>query len=91
MALGFFFSPPTMTAEQYDECIKRLEKAGAGKPVGRQYHCCLRNGNKMQVFDVWESQAAFDKFGETLLPILKQIGAESGQPQVTPVHNIIKG
>lgn len=91
MALGFFFAPASMTAQQYDDCIRRLEKAGAGKPAGRLYHSCFGTGNKLQVFDVWESQTAFDRFGQTLMPILQQIGIDPGQPQVAPIHNIIKG
>jgi hypothetical protein len=27
--------------------------------------------DKLMVFDVWTSQAAFDKFGKTLMPILQ--------------------
>lgn len=91
MALGIYFSPPTMTTAQYDECIKRLEKAGAGKPPGRLYHACFIFSGKVHVFDVWESQAQFDRFGETLMPILKEIGADSGQPQISTIHNVIKG
>ena len=34
MALGFIFAPSSMTAGQYDECIKKLEGAGAGRPAG---------------------------------------------------------
>jgi hypothetical protein len=91
VALGIFFAPASMSTQQYDECIKRLEKAGAGKPAGRLYHAGFGTGSTIQVFDVWESQAAFDNFGQTLMPILKQIGVDPGQPQVAPIHNIIKG
>jgi len=35
------------------------------------------------------SQAAFDKFGKTLMPILQQLGIDSGQPSVMPVHKVI--
>jgi hypothetical protein len=41
------------------------------------------------VFDVWTSQAAFDKFGKTLVPILQQLGIDSGQPTVMPVYKVI--
>ena len=37
----------------------------------------------------WTSQAAFDKFGETLLPILQEIGVDPGQPSVMEIHNEI--
>jgi hypothetical protein len=43
------------------------------------------------VFDVWESQQSFEAFGETLVPIMRELGSDPGQPQVSPVHNIIKG
>lgn len=91
MAIGIYFNPESMSAEQYDDVIARLDKAGAGKPAGRLHHVCFGSGSKLQVFDIWESQAAFDKFGETLGPILQEVGLEPGQPMVEPVHNVIPG
>jgi hypothetical protein len=41
------------------------------------------------VFDVWTSQKAFDRFGKTLMPILAEIGLDTGQPQVMDVHKVI--
>ena len=90
MALAFYFSPtPVMTAQQYDECIKRLQKAGAGHPRGRVYHACFGTSESVAVFDVWTSQAAFEKFGQTLMPILHQLGVDPGQPRVMEIHNVI--
>ena len=90
MALAFYFAPKTpMSARQYDECIKRLQKAGAGHPPGRVYHACFGSPENLAVFDVWTSQAAFEAFGQTLMPIMQQIGADPGQPSVMPVHNVI--
>jgi hypothetical protein len=80
-----------MSAAQYDDVIKRLDAAGAGKPAGRLYHACFGSGDKLQVFDVWESQQAFDKFGERLMPILQQVGLDPGQPMIEHVHNLIPG
>jgi hypothetical protein len=40
---------------------------------------------------VWESEATYQAFGKTLLPIMKDLEADPGQPQASPVHNIIKG
>jgi hypothetical protein len=45
----------------------------------------------LRVFDVWDSQESFEKFGQTLMPILQQLGVDPGNPEVFPVHNIIKG
>src|SRR5215472_12404215 len=88
MAIGIYFSPAAMSAAKYDECIKSLKKAGAGNPPGRTYHVAFGPKDKLMVFDVWSSQAAFDKFGKTLMPILQQLGIE-GHPTVMPVHNVI--
>jgi hypothetical protein len=91
MALGFYFSPdPPFTAQQYDEAIKRLRKAGAAHPQGRLYHACFGTSDRLSVFDVWTSQAAFDRFGQILMPILHEVGANPGQPQVMEIHNVIR-
>jgi hypothetical protein len=37
------------------------------------------------VFDVWESEESFQAFGETLVPIMTDLGADPGPPQVSPV------
>lgn len=89
MALGFYFALADMTAERYDECIKRLKKAGVGHPVGRTYHAAFGTSDKLSVFDVWTSQKAFDKFGQTLMPILQGLGVNPVPPAVMEVHNII--
>ena len=89
MAIGVYFAPGAMSAEKYDECIKVLRKAGAGHPPGRSYHASFGPANKLMVFDVWTSQAAFDKFGKTLMPILQGLGIDPGQPAVMPMHKVI--
>jgi hypothetical protein len=91
MAIGIYFNPASMTAAQYDETIRRLDAAGAGRPAGRLHHACFGSGDKLQVFDIWESQQDFDRFGQTLMPILQEIGLDPGQPTVEPVHNLITG
>ena len=91
MALGFYFTPSTFAPSVYDDVVSRLEAAGAGAPAGRRYHVALETDGQIQVFDVWDSQESFEAFGATLLPIMAEIGADPGQPHVSPVHNIIKG
>ena len=91
MAISVYINPVSATAAQYDEIIRRLDAAGAGKPAGRLYHACFGSGDKLQVFDIWESQQAFDKFGETMIPIVQEVGVNLGQPMVEPVHNLIQG
>jgi hypothetical protein len=91
MALGMYFRPSSFTPEKYDEAISRLEAAGAGAPAGRLYHAALEADGLIQVFDIWDSQESFQAFGATLVPILAELGVDPGEPQVSPVHNIIKG
>jgi len=91
MALGMYFAPSSFTPARYDDAIKRLEAAGAGSPAGRLYHVALEADGQIQVFDIWDSEESFQAFGETLVPILAELGVDSGQPQVSTVHNVIKG
>ena len=91
MALGFYFTPSSFTATEYDEAVSQLEAAGAGAPAGRLYHVALDTDGQIQVFDVWDSEESFAAFGETLMPILASLGADPGQPMVSKVHNIIQG
>lgn len=88
MAIGAYFMPESMNAQQYEDILRRLEEAGAGSPRGRQYHVCFGNGDKLQVFDIWDSQESFEAFGPTLMPILQQVGIQA-QPQIEPVYKTI--
>ena len=91
MALGIYFVHEGFTPEKYSSAIKQLEAAGAGKPKGRTYHCALESNGAIQVFDIWESQADFDAFGPTLMPILAELDIKLNEPIVGLVHNVIEG
>lgn len=91
MALGIYFPVENMSAEIYDEVIQNLDEAGAGAPPGRSYHFAFESQGGIHVFDVWDSQESFDAFGETLIPILSELGVPVPQPSISPIHNIIVG
>lgn len=91
MAIGIYFPVQGMTPDKYDEVIAQLQEAGAGTPAGRTHHCAFEGENGLHVFDVWDSQEAFDAFGATLMPILGAAGIDPGQPMISPVHNVIVG
>ena len=93
MALGFYFQPTGFSTATYDEVIGQLERAGAGfgKVPGRTFHCAMEVDGQIAVFDVWESMDQAQKFGETLLPIMSKLGANPGEPMITPVHTIQNG
>ena len=90
MAIAMYFHPESMSAAQYDEVIKRLDAAGQGNPPGRQHHSAFGSPDHLMVYDVWDSQESFDKFGQTLMPILNEMGIDPGQPAIMPVHNMIQ-
>jgi hypothetical protein len=45
----------------------------------------------VHIFDVWDSMEQFEKFGETLVPILSDLGVDPGQPGVSAIHNVQNG
>ncbi len=91
MALGIYFAHMGFTPDKYAKVIKQLDAAGVGAPKGRTLHVALEADGQIQVFDIWESQAAFDAFGPTLVPILAEHGVELSEPMVAQVHNVIEG
>jgi hypothetical protein len=38
--------------------------------------------------DVWASEDAFRRFGEKLIPVLREVGIE-GEPEVYPSHTVV--
>lgn len=91
MAIVVRFASPNFTEAIYAETVKKLEAAGAGSPPGRLYHVCFGDKASLRVSDIWESREAFDKFSETLRPILTELGVQPGDIEFFDVHNIIAG
>jgi quinol monooxygenase YgiN len=93
MAIGYYFSPESMSADQYDEVMQKLDHAGAAAPDGRVVHVVFKDNQSggLHVFDVWESEEKFDAFGETLMPVLGELGIDPGQPEKVEVHNYLAG
>jgi hypothetical protein len=87
------FNIPGMTAKQYDQVWTELRNAGQSHPQGLHHHIGGQQGNNWLVVDVWESADAFNKFGQTLMPILQKIGVNTDQnkPVITQLHNEYEG
>jgi hypothetical protein len=83
------YDPPSLTAEQYDASIKKLEE-GEWPPDGLDYHCCFGTDGELKVSEIWDSEEKWQAFGERLMPILSDIGIEPGEPTVIPIHNVVK-
>ena len=89
MSLVIRFSPPSLTAEQYDEVVHRLTEDGVFPADGLDYELCFGSGDNLKVSQVWDSQEQLDAFGARLRPILAELQINPGEPEVLEVHNII--
>ena len=85
-------SPTNVTRATYDEVASRLESAGVWPgPDGLEFHVLFGSEGNLRVSEIWDSREQFEAFGETLMPILSDVGIEfSADPEVFEVHNIVK-
>ena len=90
MSLVIRFSPPSLTAEQYDEVVRRLTEAGVFPAEGLDYEICFGSDDHLKVSQVWDSKEQLDAFGDRLRPVLTELGINPGEPEVLEVHNTIK-
>src|SRR5689334_18641517 len=77
MAIVALFEVEGATAAKYDEVIRRLTDIGHRVPDGQLYHICYGDKQRLQVINVFESQAKLEAFGAKLVPILQQLGIEA--------------
>jgi hypothetical protein len=86
-----FTGAPTVTTEQYDETVRRLEKSGDFPPEGLEYHVAFGSEGNFRVSEIWDSREQCQAFGERLMPLLAEVGIElAGEPEILEVYNIIK-
>ena len=89
------FQSPSLTKERYEESVRRLTggKSRMGSPAdwpvpGLLAHAAGQGAKGFRVVDVWESEDAFRRFGDKLMPILKSVGVE-GEPDIYPSHTFV--
>jgi hypothetical protein len=90
MSVLIRFAPASLTAEQYDESIRRLEESGDFPPDGLDYHVCFGTGDNLKVSEIWDSREQLEGFGERLMPLLADLGIDAGEPALIEIHNIVK-
>jgi len=96
VAVVVVFQGPGFTQESYEKTVRgitggksRMESSGDWPVEGLLAHISGQGKNGFRVVDVWESEDAFRRFGETLIPILQEIGAE-GEPEIYPAHTFVR-
>jgi hypothetical protein len=83
------FTPKSVTTEQYDQVMRKLDDNGDWLPDGLDYHVAFRSNGDVRVSEIWDSKEKFDEFSQRLMPVLKDAGIElSGPPELLEVHNI---
>ena len=87
MAIYVSFHPKGLTKAKYDEAVRRLVDAGAWLAPGHISHACFGEDGDLRIADVYESYELFEAFGETLMPILADIGIDQADPEISEVHN----
>ena len=88
--IAVYIVTKNMTREQHTKGRDRLREVGA--PEGAmKLHSCFGEDGQLQVFDVWESQEAFDKFLTYLGPVMEELGIELAQPPaVMPIVDLVQ-
>ena len=84
------FSPAALSAERYDESVRRLEEAGYFPPDGLDYHVCFGGPGRLKVSEIWDSPEQFEAFGKLLMPILADAGIQPGAPEIIKIHNVVR-
>jgi hypothetical protein len=85
------FAPKSMSSQQYDDVMQRLAAVGAAAPQGRLFHVAFGSPEALRVSDIWETHEDFQRFGQTLMPILQDAGVDPGAPEFIETHNTIVG
>ncbi len=88
--IAVYIVTKNMTLEQHSKGRGQLRKAGAPEKAMR-LHSCFGEDGHLQVFDVWESQEAFDEFLMYLGPVMQELGIELEQPpMIMPVVDLVQ-
>jgi len=91
MSIVVRFSPVALTTDKHDEVTRRLEATGAWPPDGLDYHVVFGAEGSLRVSEVWDSPEQFKAFGDTLMPILADVGIEfSGDPEIFEVSQSLR-
>ena len=90
MSILVRFSPPSMTADQYDAILERLYKEGVHPAEGLELEIAFGSGDQMKVSILFDSMEAFQAFGARIGPIIHEMGVDPGEPEVVEVHRVIR-
>ena len=86
---------PSLTQERYEAVVRgitggksRLESPADVPTPGLLVHAAAETDDGFMIFDVFESEEAFDRFREIASPIATEAGVEE-PPKSYPLHTYI--
>jgi hypothetical protein len=96
MPIVAVFQSPSLTRDKYEQAVRKLTggkrarmESTADWPVeGVLVHVAGESDSGFRVVDVWQSEDAFRRFGEKLMPILKEVGVE-GAPETYQAYAFV--
>ena len=88
--IGIYIVTKNMTVDKHTKGRERLREAGAPESA-MKLHSCFGEDGQLQVFDIWESQEAFDEFLTYLGPVMQELGIELAQPPtIMPIVDLVQ-
>jgi hypothetical protein len=91
MAVGMLLEVPGGTQEMYDSFNREMDMNPDTLPEGLISHYAGPTDGGWLVFDIWESEDAFNRFAqERLMPAAERVTGGEGppmQPRFVPVYN----
>ena len=89
MAVAMTMHWPGLTSDQYDAVMARLG-LDANPPAGAVLHMATVTDEGVDVYDVWQTEQAFNSFlDQRMLPAVSEFGI-TGEPEIRIVqlHNL---
>ncbi|MGW6461253.1 hypothetical protein ACWF94_35890 [Streptomyces sp. NPDC055078] len=88
MAILMHAKLPDVSTDQYDALNTELQALPGDTYAGCLAHMCTPAGSGIEVFDLWESEEAMDKFFTVMMPVAEHQGmpVSSERPTVTEVY-----
>ncbi|MER7811656.1 hypothetical protein [Streptomyces sp900116325] len=77
-----------VTADQYDALHRELQALPEDPFAGCLSQVCTVTDSGVELFDLWESPEAAERFGAVMLPIAEKLGLPmtSGPPKMSQTH-----
>ncbi len=89
MAIVLVFEGAGVTQQQYDQVRQEVSPSNT-PPAGMLFHVAGPTERGFRVIEVWENQAAADKFFHEKLAQALPKANINAKPQVSEVYNIMK-